>query len=403
MAATESSLEAALDVIWTRRRFVEQLFEENRFLDKLKKTDKYTQGKEAKVPLHVSRNGGFTSLPAGGGNLNEAGNQGYDEAAFKLTHHHQQAAIQGDILDISEDKAGSIVTAADEEITRALNDMERQFTRMSYGNGDALIAQCRTSNTNNVDLNTTSGRIAIERGWLFEGQPIDVGSKTEETLRVNGSVITAVDDVNYALTVAAGNITAEATTDYVSQKNARSGETSFEMNGMRNVFSESSTLGGLSPSLQRQWKSTVNSTTTTLTIAALLTAQRKIRQRRGKSPTFFLTGLVQQQKFYELLEQQVHFGSDKGLTAGADDSTTWNGMEIFADADCPDQDLYMGHWEHLFMVRMGDPYWQNKVTGGEKLAWIQGTDSYGGKLTWRANLACDRRNDGYRFSELAAS
>lgn len=403
MAATETSLEAALDVIWTRRRFVEQLFEENKFLDKLKKTDKYTQGKEAKVPLHVSRNGGFTSLPAGGGTLNEAGNQGYNEATFKLTHHHQQVAIQGDILDISEDKAGSIVAAADEEITRALNDMNRQFTRMSYLDGTALIAQCRTSNTNNVDLNTTSGRIAIERGWLFEGQPVDVGTKENEVAIVNGSKITAVDDTNWAFTVAAGNQAGEGTTHYVSQMNARKGEVSYEMNGIRNVFSESAELGGLSPSSERQWKATVNSTTTNLTIAALLTAQRKIRQKRGKSPTFILTSLIQQQKFYELLQQQVQFGSDKGLTAGADETPTWDGKEVFADADCPDELLAMGHWEHLFMVRLADPYWQSKITGGNKLAWIQGTDSYGGKVTWRANLGCDRRNDGYLFTALATS
>jgi hypothetical protein len=403
MAATESSLEAALDVIWTERRFKEQLFEENRFWDKLKKTKKYTQGKEAKVPLHVSRNGGFTSLPSGGGNLNEAGNQGYDEANFKLTHHHQQVALQGDILDISEDKAGSIVSAADEEITRALNDMNRQFTRMSYGDGTGRIAQCRTSNTNNVDLNTTSGRIAIERGWIYEGQMVDVGTKAEESVIVNGSKVTAVDDTNWAFTVAAGNVTTEGTTHYVSNKDARSGETSFEMNGIRNIISEELALGGLSPTEQRQWKSTVNTTTTTLTIAALLTAQRKIRQKRGKTPTFLNTGLLQQQKFYELLEQQVQFGSDKGLTAGSDDTSTWNGIEIFADPDCPDELLMMGHWEHLFMVHLKDPYWQNAVTGGQKLAWIQGTDSYGGKLTYRANLACDRRNDMYMFNALATS
>lgn len=403
MAATESSLEAALDVIWTKRRFVEQLFEENRFWDKLQKTDKYTQGKEAKVPLHVSRNGGFTSLPSGGGNLNAAGNQGYDEANFKLTHHHQQVALQGDILDISEDKAGSIVTAADEEISRALNDMNRQFTRMSYGDGSALIAQCRTSNTNNVDLNTTSGRIAIERGWIYEGQQVDVGTKAEEAVIVNGSEVTKVDDTNWAFTVAAGNVTTEGTTHYVSNKNGRSGETSFEMNGVRNVISETLGLGGLTPTEQRQWKATVNTTTTTLTIAALLTAQRKIRQRRGKSPTFLNTGLLQQQKFYELLEQQVQFGSDKGLEAGNDESVRWNGMEIFADPDCPDELLMMGHWDHFFLVHLKPPYWQNQVTGGNKLAWIQGTDSYGGKVTYRCNLAADRRNDLYMFNALATS
>lgn len=403
MAATESSLEAALDVIWTSRSMKEQLYEENRFLDKLKKTDKYTQGKEAKVPLHVSRNGGFTSLPPGGGKLNEAGNQGYDEANFKLTHHHQQVAVQGDILDISADKAGSIVSAADEEITRALNDMNRQLTRMSYMDGSALIAQCRTSNTNNVDLDTASGRIAIERGWIFEGQQVDVGTKTEEATIVDGGVVTFVDDEKYAFTSSTGNVTTEGTTHYVSNKNGRSGETSFEMNGIRNVISESGTLGGLSPSVQRQWKSTVNTTTTTLTISALLTAQRKIRQKRGKSPTFFLTGLLQQQKFYEMLEQQVHFASDKGLTAGADGSTTWSDMEIFADPDCPDELLAMGHWEHFFMLETptGAPYWQNKHTGGQKWAWLQGVDAYGGKLAYRCQLGVDRRNDLYMFTALS--
>jgi hypothetical protein len=192
----------------------------------------------------------------------------------------------------------------------------------------------------------------------------------------------------------------------VSQKDARSGETSYEMNGFRNIYSESSELGNLSPSTERQWKATVDSETTALTIAALLTAQRKIRQRRGKDPNFLLTSLIQQQKFYELLQQQVQFGGDKGLEAGNDSMPKWNGMEIFADADCPDEDLYMGHFDHLFMVHLkngGGPYWQNRHTGGKTLDWIQGTDSYGGKLTWRANVALDRRNDGYRFSAWATS
>lgn len=403
MAATESSLEAALNVIWTSKRFKEQLFENNAFLEKLKKTDKYTQGKEAKVPLHVSRNGGFTSLPSGGGVLNEAGQQGYDDANYKLTHHHQQVAIQGDILDISEDNAGAIVSAADEEITRALNDMNRQFTRMSYMDGSGRIAQCSASSSNGVDVNTDSGKHAIRMGWLFEGQPIDVGTKANETSIVNGALITAINETGFSLTVSSGNVTTEGTEHYVSQKNARAGETSFEMNGLRNIISETASLGGVNPSTVRQWKSTVDSSTETLTIAALLTAQRKIRQRRGDDPTFLITSLLQRQKLYELLESQVQFGSDKGLEAGGDSSVKWNGMEIFADPDCPDELLAMGHWDHFFMVTNGDPYWQNKHTGGEKLSWIQGTDAYGGKLTWRANVAVDRRNDLFLFDNLATS
>lgn len=401
MAATRSSLEVALDRVWTQRRFEEQLYEENRFLDKLKKTNRYTIGEVARVPLHVSRNGGFTSLPPGGGNLNAAGNQGYNKAEFPYTNHHQQVAIQGDVIDSTKGNGNAIVEAADEEIMRALNDMNRQLTRMSYLDGSGLIAQCRTSDSNNVDLNTTSGKIAIERGWFFVGQPVDVGTKAAETAIVDNSLITAIDETKVAFTVAAGNVTTEGTTHYVSQANARSGETSYEMNGLRNVISETATLGGLAPATEAQWKSTVNTTTTTLTINALLEAQQKIRQKRGKTPNFFLTGLKQHRKFYELLEQQVRFSSDSGLTAGNDESSKWGEMEIFTDPDCPDEDLYMGHFDHLFIVALAAPYWQNAITGGEKLSWIQGTDAYGGKVSYRMNIGTNRRNDMYRFSALA--
>lgn len=399
MAATRSSIETALLRGWKTKQYVEQLYEENKFLEKVKKTDRYLEGELIRVPLHVSRNGGFTSLPEGGGSLNEAGNQGYNKAQYNLTHHHQQVALQGDVIDTTKNRSQAIVSAYDEEIKRALNDMNRQLSRMLYGNGDSLIAQCRTSDSNNIDLNKTTGKIPLERGWLFVGQPVDVGTKAAETSIVNASKITAIDETEVAFTVAAGAQAGEGTTHYVSQANARAGETSYEMNGLRNIVSATSKLGGLAPSTEALWAATVN-TGTTLTINLLLEAQQKIRQRRGKSPNFFLTSLKQRRKFYELLEQQVHFAGDK-VEAGNDEKATWAGMQIFADPDCPDEDLYMGHFDHFFMVALPKPYWQNEITGGNIMDWIQGTDSYGGKLTYRCNLCVDRRNDLHRFSSLA--
>jgi hypothetical protein len=375
------------------------MYQENPFLAKLKKTDKYTVGEEARVVVHDGRNGGYTPLPEGGGTLNEAGQQGYHKAKFNYKNHHQQVAVQGEAIDGTQGD-NAIIEAVSSEIDGAIDDFNRILTRQFYQDGSALISQCRASSSNNVDLNTTQGKIAIERGWLFEGQPIVVGTKANETAIQASTLITAIDEANVALTVAAGNVTGEGTTHYVSHAKGRSGETSREMNGMRNVVSESE-LGGLSSTTSRYWKATVNSETTSLTIAALLNARRKIRQVRGKNPNFMLTSLKQEQRFYELLQQQVNFSSDKALEAGNAETPKWNGMEIFADPDCPDEDLYMGNWEHLFLVAMNDGYWQNKVTGGNILQWSQGTDAYVGKYTWRANLAANRRNDMYRFSALA--
>lgn len=400
MAGTLESLEPTLERVYAPKKVVEQLYQENRFWEKVRKNTRYEIGEEARVVLHDRRNGGFTNLPAGGGTLNEAGQQGFRKAKFQYKNFHQQVAIQGEAIDGTQGEASAIVEAVDTEIQGAVNDMNRQLTRQSYWDGTALIAQCRTSSSNNVDLNITTGPIPIERGWLFEGQPIIVGTKASETSIQTSTLITAIDETNVAFTVAAGNVTTEGVTHFVSQAKSRVGEVSNEMNGLRNIVSTSE-LGGLSSATAPVWKSTVNSTTTVLTISALLQAQQKIRQKQGKSPNFFLTGLKQQRKFYELLEQQVRYNSDAGLNAGGDESATWNGMEIFGDPDCPDEDLYMGHFEHLFLVAMKDPYWQNKITGGNMLAWSQGTDAYVGKLSFRANLATNRRNDLFRFSELS--
>lgn len=398
MAATLESLNPTLERVYAPKQVVEQLYQDNEFLAKVKKTQKYKVGEEARVVLHDGRNGGFTNLPEGGGTLNEAGQQGYKKAGFKYRHHHIQVAVQGEAIDGTSD-AGAIVDAATSEIDGAIEDANRQLTRQLYMDGTALIAKCRASSSNNLDLDTTTGRIAIERGWLFEEQPVEVGTKASQASIAGPTKITAVDEENFAVTLASGNVTTEDATVYISQAKGRSGESSREMNGMRNIVGTGE-LGGLSSSTSRVWKANVNSESIPLTISALLSAETKIKQKRGKKSTFMLTSLKQVQKFYEQLQQQVRYAGDGNLGAGDTESTKWNGMEIFADADCPDEDLYMGHWDHLFMVAMNDGYWQNKITGGNILVWSQGTDAYVGKYTYRGNLATNRRNDLYRFSNL---
>src|SRR3954465_3682520 len=167
MAATLSSLNIALQRVWTQQTLEDQLYSETPFLDRVKKLSKYTVGETARVPLHVSRNGGYTALPDAGGTLNTAGNQGLAKAEFNYTNHNQQIAIQGSALDGTDGKSNSIVQAADLEVKGALTDMNRALPRQLFMNGDALISVCATSSTNDVDMNATDGAHAISRGWVY--------------------------------------------------------------------------------------------------------------------------------------------------------------------------------------------------------------------------------------------
>ena len=399
MAATLTTLNAALQRIWTQDHLEDQIYNETPFLKKVEKTSRYTIGELARVPLHTSRNGGYTALPDGGGTLNTAGNQGLGKAEYTYTHHHQPVALQGDVLDQTASKSLSVANAADVEINGALTDLRRNIQRELFLNGDALIARCKASDTNDVDMNY-SGVEAIARGWIYEGMQVDVGTTANEILRVDGSTITAVgaSGTTDQFTVSAGNVTAEDTSDYVSHKNSRSGTTSYEMNGLRNIVSTTATVGGLAPASASYWKAAGNDTASqALTLDLMLQQDSAIHQKTGKKANFLLTGLKQQRKFYNLLQQQVRFGSDGSIGAGDVDGPSWNGMKIFVDPDCPDGDMYFGQLEHLFIVAIDKPYWQNKITGGEILVWSQGTDSYVAKVTHRMNTATNRRQ---AFSRL---
>lgn len=404
MAATLAVYDAALKRIWTQDRLESQLYSETPFLDRIQKSTRHTVGETARVPLHTGRNGGYTVLPEGGGTLNTAGNQVVNKAEYNYTHHHQQISIAGDAIDAATSNKHSVANVVNTEVEGALTDLKRQIQRQLFGNGDALIAQCRTSDSDDVDLNTTSGKAAIDRGWLFVGLPVDVGTTADEDLRVVGESITAVDESLYAFTVSGGAEAAETTSDYVSVKDARSGTTSYEANGLQNIVDASATVGGLAPSSEPRWAAAWDNTTSqALTLSLLLQGDQKIHQKTGKKCDFVLFGLEQERRFYELLQQQVRYSSDSSLSAGSQDTVKWRGMDIFTDPDCQDTFAYQGQLAHLFIVALDKPYWVNKHDGGTILKWSQGTDAYGSKLSYRFNLATNRREGFVKYTALSAT
>ncbi len=403
MAATLTSLDAALKETWTSDRLEEQLYQDNPFLEEIEKTDKYTVGAQAVTPLHTGRNGGYTALPAAGGTLNTAGEQKLAQAIWNYTHHHVQVKIQGSAIDGTKDNSVSVAQAVDVETTGALNDLRRQLTRQSVTNGDSIIAGVRTKAANAViDLNVVDGTNALERGWLYPGLFVDIGTTAAETSLINGEAILAVSASPATATITVTTAVATtAGTHFVSVKDARSGTTSYEMNGLKNIAgSETAILGGINPATEAQWKPSVDSTTTSLTLPALYNRSRAVQQGTGMTPDYVLTGLLQAQRMYELVQMQVRFSGDSNLGAGNVGNFKFAGMSINAHPDVKNEELYMLTKKALFIVTSGKPFWQNSVTGGKTLDWIQGEDAYGGKVTYRLNLATNRRNAHAAFTAL---
>lgn len=405
MAATLTAYNDALRDIWTQDFLEEQLFKGTPTLDQIEKTKRHRVGKNALVPLHVSRNGGYTVFPQGGGTLNAAGNQGIDQATYNYTHHHQQIAIQGDALDGTSDNSLSVADALDTEVNGALTDLRRQIQRQVFQNGDALLSKCGTTTAAAlIVLDPTEGKNAIDRGWVFVGLPVDIGTAGSESSLIDGETITAVGT---GLTAAACTVTVTTAvttsgSNWVSVKNSRSGATSYEMNGLRNLVSATADFGGLTVAGQPVWKAAnVDTTSQALTLSLMMQQNQRIHQATSEKADWVITGLKQERKFYELLQTQVRFSSDQSIGAGKVDGPSYNGMSLTVDPDCQDEDMFFGQKKHLFIVATDKPKWQNAVTGGDVLAWIQGTDSYGAKLGYRIQLATNRRNGFARLGGLS--
>lgn len=401
MGATLASINGGLKQIWTEDKLEEQIYQGNPFLDEIEKTNRYDVGASAVTPLHVQRNGGYTALPSGGGNLNTAGNQGVAQATWQYAHHHQQVNIQGSAIDGSKTSAQSVANVVELEVTGAVKDLRKQLTRQAFGNGDGIVTSAGVTTASNVVvLDVGDGYDALVRRWLFVGSQVDIGTAANQTSLVNGETVTAVSKVAATPTITVTTAITTTSANKISLKGSRSGATSYESNGLRNIVSATADLGGLTVAAQPEWQAAeVTTTAQALTLTLMLNKQLAVQQQTGDSPTDVLTSLKQQAAFYSLLQSQTRFPTDK-LSAGNTDGVMWNNLKVQAHPDCPSADMYFLTKENLFICATGKPAWQNSVTGGDILAWIQGTDSYGAKLTYRLNLCTNRRNAHARLGGL---
>jgi hypothetical protein len=395
MAADLTSVDAALKETWTESRLAEQLYQRNPLLDKVKKLKSTQVGQQAVTPIHTGRNWGYTPLPAAGGTLNAAGQQEVKQATWQYTHHNVQVKIQGSAIDGTRGDALSVAEVVDLEVEGALDDLNRQLSRQLFLNGDGLITALTGSATSaTLALNVADGFDAIERGWLGIGSKIMLGTTGDGDSLSASETISAVAESSTAPTITVGNSRTAATTVYVSMLGSRSGSdgSTYEMNGLGNIVSDTATLGGLTVASVPSWASpSVDTTSQALTLPLMYTQSRKVFQKTGKDPNYVLTSPKQLQNAYNLAQAQVRFTSDS-VSFGNVEGTDINGMKVFRQPDCKNAHMYFLTVEDLLLVSSGDPFWQNKIAGANILNWIQGEDSYGAKITVRLNLGARRRN-----------
>lgn len=402
---------------WTSDRLEKAFFNETPWLDKLERTNRYTIGDFALVPIHTGRSGGHTVTDAEGGTLNNPTKQKVGKAQFGISYNWKQIGIETGALNQVHGGASSVADALELEITGGLDDLRYDVTRQSVGTGDGVLATTGSTTTSNtVNLATVAaggyGWDYVRRGFLRADLEVDIGTAGNPTSVANDVTITDVnegaDDGTGATITVSGSTISTSAGNIVSLHGSRDATgNSKEMIGLRGLFGSTGTVGNINPATagNAYWKPYVDTTTTVLSLDLLAKMQMKVYQRTGKWPTDMITSAQQISNYWSLLQNQTRYAGDSGLDSGNVDKAKWKGITPVADPAIPDRELYLGSMSDLILVtgKYTKPTWVSDVEGVNRgLNWVPGTTRFQDAIFYSLGLGAKRRNGWAAATNLVA-
>lgn len=115
--------------------------------------------------------------------------------------------------------------------------------------------------------------------------------------------------------------------------------------GLRSFLSTSATYGGISQTSQSWWQANIDSSTTTLSIAAMQSLWSNCAIN-GEPPSLVLVTTANYDRYYALLQPQQRFMDNETAEAGFT-SLMFNGAPVIADSKAPTGYLVMLNEDYL--------------------------------------------------------
>lgn len=124
--------------------------------------------------------------------------------------------------------------------------------------------------------------------------------------------------------------------------------------GLRDIVAIDQTVGGISQTNYSWWQAQVDSSTTTLTIAAMQ-SRFNAATVNNDSPTVIPTTRTLYNSYYALLQPQQRF-MDSETAKGGFQSLMFNGVPVIADSYCPASNMFFLNesYLHLFVHKDED-------------------------------------------------
>jgi hypothetical protein len=307
--------------------------------------------------------------------------------------------------------AATLASSVDDGIDLVKEEMDSCGKTIGRLLGRGIVGNSLSSPTATVAVAATTFTVSSPSGWrvgmafeVWNGASAIEGTTDATLLRVTNVAIPAdgVGDTTITFSAAGGaGAVNQWTTSYTFYLR---GSKSNAMTSLGDVTAAAS-LYGITHTTQ-DWSGNLDSTTATLSVAAMRSLLTTTVRRRGKKPSHVLCNRRNEERYSNQLINNRRFMSGKMDAVGGSDFE-FEGVKMFTDENFDDTDLYFFNDEDvkLHVFRDAAPEFDGGESKGMNRGAVIISDSqliYDVQVLGIYNLRCERRNGTARMSAITA-
>lgn len=350
-------------------------------------------GNEAVVPVHKGRSTGIGARLESE-TLPSAGKQSFDKATYDLTYQYGRAEFSGQAIQKTKTDAGAFIRVITEELDRLRDDLALDMARQIYGDGSgkiATLADTATSATHDI-----SSAEPIDKGYLYAGMVVDVGTAANPVLKLNSDAIVSVSGVSVVFTT---SFTAAVTDFIFREDNTAASSVSKEVTGLQELIAEAAnTVGGIdaSTAANTYWDNQRTSVGGAVSLSQLMIDSNKVHAKGGKAGDITLLttpGIARRLFETSDFKSNVRFVDTKAQVGGFEKlqfSAGAGSYEMMTDRLAPWGKAYFVDRKHIKVFSPGG--WDFLSRDGLTIRWVSDKDAFQAVLFRYFNLGTGRRN-----------
>ncbi|MGN0787630.1 MAG: phage major capsid protein [Candidatus Onthoplasma sp.] len=359
----------------------------NPLLAKIKQSSSDVYGRQIIKMAPVGLNGGIGagsetgSLPAAKGN-------NYVQFKTSLKNLYGTIEISDKAIRASANNSGAFVDLLNAEMEGLLTASKFNLGRMLYGDGTGAVGTVSSYASGVATMDSVKN--------LIEGMVVDVYTSAGVATSNMGLRIAYVDRVNKTVSFTTTPATMNADDVFYVQ-----GSKDNEITGLGAIFSDSTTLYGLTRSTNKWLNPYKSSTSQEISDSILQSAVDFLEENSGSNIDFITCGSGVKRAYQQYLAYYRR-NIDVTTLEGGYKAMTFNGIPIVSDRFVPDDTLYMLDTSKFTLHQLCDWEWI-EGEGGKILRQKAGYPAYTATLVKYADLICDLPNGQAKFTNISST